>query len=163
MLLDFRFYKKLAIPAYLISVISLVAVMFLARDIKGAQSWLEVGGVRIQPSEFAKVSTALALASYIDFPTIKLKNFFHHIGAFIIVAIPMGLIILQGDTGSALVFGAFFIVMYVKGLPPIYIILGLVLTFFFVLTLFFKGEIYQVTIGIGVLGISFLPFNRAFC
>jgi rod shape determining protein RodA len=161
MLLDFRFYKKLAIPAYVISMISLVAVMFLARDIKGAQSWLEVGGVRIQPSEFAKVSTALALASFIDFPTIKLEKFFHHIGAFIIVAIPMGLIILQGDTGSALVFGAFFIVMYVKGLPPIYIILGLVLTFFFVLTLFFKGEIYNLITYI-LIGASLVSVGMVF-
>ena len=149
MLLDFRIYRTLAYPAYVASMLSLIAVMFLARDIKGAQSWFEIGGIRIQPSEFAKVTTALVLARFIDTPNIRMSNFLHHLVGFALMALPMGLIVLQGDTGSALVFGAFFLTMYLFGLPAVYLIIGLVLTFFFVLTLFFQEDINYIMLAIG--------------
>lgn len=144
-IIDFKVYRTLAIPGYAVSLLLLVAVMFLARDIKGAQSWFEIGPARFQPSEFAKVATALVLARFIDQPGIRMERPLHYLAGLIIMGTPMGLIVLQGDAGSALVFGAFILVIYREGLPPVYIILGLVGIFFFVLTLFFLTELWFLT------------------
>ncbi len=165
LILDQKFYVTLAIPAYVFSMLALVAVMLLARDIKGAQSWLEFGSVRIQPSEFAKVGTALMVARFVEIPGVKLKNLVFHPVAFLLIGIPAGLIVLQGDAGSALVFGSFIFVLHREGLQPIYIILGLVGASFLVLTLFFKEDILLLTtyIGVGIavlIGLIFLLFSK---
>lgn len=150
LIFDMKFYSRLAIPAYVASLLLLLLVMVLARDIKGAQSWLEIGPVRLQPSELAKVSTALMLAQFVEIPTVKLNNIIYHPVAFAIIGLPAGLIVLQGDAGSALVFGAFIFVMHREGMQPIYIILGLVSAFFLVLTLFFKDRLSELAMYIGI-------------
>ena len=150
LIFDMKFYSRLAIPAYGLSLILLLLVMVLARDIKGAQSWLEVGPVRLQPSEFAKVATALMLAQFVEFPNVRLKNPVYHPVAFAIIGLPAALIVLQGDAGSALVFGSFIFVLHREGMQPIYIILGLVGAFFLVLTLFFKDHLLELALYIGI-------------
>lgn len=149
MIIDFKVYRPLAVPGYVVALILLVAVMFLSRNIKGAHSWLEIGSVRLQPSEFAKVATALVLARFIDTPNIKMEKPLHYLTAVMIFAIPMALIVLQGDAGSALVFGAFVLVIYREGLPAAYIVIALVSIFFFVLSLFFLEDLWLLT---GIIG-----------
>ncbi|MBL7812594.1 MAG: rod shape-determining protein RodA [Bacteroidetes bacterium] len=108
---------------YALIILLNIAVIFLGREVAGARSWFGFGGVGIQPSEFAKAATALALARFLGTYGIRFKgtrNVFICLGLFLL---PMGIILGQNDTGSALVFLAFFLVLYREGLPG-----GLLLT-----------------------------------
>jgi rod shape determining protein RodA len=102
-----------------------IAVLFLGREISGAKSWFGFGGFGIQPSEFAKVATAMALAKFLGTYGIRFqgtKNIATSLGIFLL---PMAIILIQNDTGSALVFLSFFLVLYREGLPG-YILLSAV-------------------------------------
>ena len=98
--------------------------MVFAREINGARSWIEIGGFRLQPSEFAKFVTGLALAKYMTLPQFRSRLLFPKLMAGAIVALPGALIILQGDAGSALVFGAFAFVLYRENVLPGWILFG---------------------------------------
>lgn len=122
--LDYRSYEMFAYLFYGGILLSLLIVMVFAREINGARSWIEVAGFRLQPSEFAKFATALALARYMTMPQFKPKQLMPKLIAGLIVVIPAGLIILQHDVGSALVFGTFALVLYRENALPTWILLG---------------------------------------
>ena len=108
--------------AYIIAILLNVAVLFLGKDVNGAKSWFGFGGFGIQPSEFAKVATAMALAKFLGTYGIKFKgwkNIGISIGIFIL---PMMIILVQNDTGSALVFMSFFLVLYREGMPGYFLV-----------------------------------------
>ena len=110
---------------YAVAIFLNIAVLFLGREISGAKSWFGFGGFGIQPSEFAKVATAMALAKFLGTYGIRFqgtKNIVTSLGIFLL---PMAIILIQNDTGSALVFLSFFLVLYREGLPG-YILLSAV-------------------------------------
>ncbi len=125
-----RTFHYLAIPAYLFSLVLLVAVMFMGKTVYGAKSWLDLGPVGFQPSEFAKIGTILLLASYLGREKTNLDNLGDKLVALAIGFVPVALILLEPDMGTSLVFLFIITVMlYWKGL-------SLFLIFFFISPLF---------------------------
>ncbi len=102
---------------YAITIVLNIAVIFLGKEVSGAKSWFGFGGVGLQPSEFAKVGTALAMAKFLGTYGIKFKGRKNVLTALFIFMLPMAIILVQNDTGSALVFLCFFLVLYREGLP----------------------------------------------
>lgn len=158
MTVDFRFYDSFAYIIYGIVVFLLIFVLFAGTKVAGSTSWFSIGGFRVQPSEFAKFATALALAKYMSKVNYKFSNFNNLFVSICIIAVPPILIIIQGDTGTALVFGAFVIVFYREGLNPIIIVIGLIAIALFVLTLIFDQT--SLIIGIVVFGAVIILFGK---
>ena len=102
---------------YAIAITLNILVLFLGIEISGAKSWFGFGGFGIQPSEFAKVATALALSKFLGTYGVKFQGTKNIVKALGIVLLPMAIILIQNDTGSALVFLSFFLVLYREGLP----------------------------------------------
>ncbi|HOP03826.1 MAG TPA: rod shape-determining protein RodA [Tenuifilaceae bacterium] len=117
LLVDSRFYQVFAYYFYAILIIILLFVLVFGVEVNASRSWIQLGGVRIQPAEFAKFATALALAKLMSAYGFKLLRFKSIFRIGIILVLPMGLILLQNDTGSALVYAAFILVLYREGLP----------------------------------------------
>lgn len=122
LLLDHRIYPAFGYIIYGIIILSLVSVFFLVtRRVGGGLSWFEIGSFKFQPSEFAKFATALALAKYLSGYGISFKDTKTQLICFGIIILPMGLVLLQNDTGSALVFTAFFLALFREGLSGIWL------------------------------------------
>ena len=138
LLIDFRFYSSFSYPIYLFMMLLLVGVVLFGVEIKGARSWFSLGGVAIQPSEFAKFATGLALAKYLSTLNIKIQDVRTKIIAGFIIFLPAALILLQPDTGSTLVYFSFFIVLYREGLSGRYFALGISLALLFIFTLLLR-------------------------
>jgi rod shape determining protein RodA len=132
-----KFYERFSSVIYMISLISLIGLFFLGKNVNGATSWYFLGGFSIQPSEFAKAATALALAKYVSDIQTDLKSFKDQIKSLIIVFLPALIIIPQPDPGSALVYVALIFPLYREGLHFIYLLLGLIIAALFVATLAF--------------------------
>jgi rod shape determining protein RodA len=114
--LPFRVLQFVAFPSYFLSVLMLVSVLLIGRTVSGSTSWFNFGALRFQPSEFAKIATILALASYLSRTDVSLRNFKHLLIASGIILLPVLLILRQPDTGTALVYlGMFFPVLYWGG------------------------------------------------
>ncbi|MEQ8573380.1 MAG: rod shape-determining protein RodA, partial [Fulvivirga sp.] len=124
MVVDFKFYDTFAYIIYGVVVFLLILVVFVAREISGANSWLEIGPLRLQPSEFAKFATALAVAKYMDSAGFRMDRLGKQIVLFIIIGVPAILIVAQGDTGTALVYSVFVLVFFREGMSPMLLILG---------------------------------------
>ena len=107
-----KFYERFASILYIGSMLSLIGLFIAGKQINGATSWYSFGGLTLQPSEFAKFATALALAKYISDLQTNIKETRDQIRAAILVALPAVLILLQNDAGSTLVFGSLFFVFY---------------------------------------------------
>lgn len=137
LLIDGKFYSTFAWPIYLLNMALLIVVIFLARDVSGARAWLDIGPFKLQPSEFSKSATALAMAHYLSTLGIRLEALRTKLIATGIMVLPMLLILLQKDTGSALVFSAFTLVMYREGLSGNFLLFGLAVAVLFILTLIF--------------------------
>lgn len=118
--LDFRFFESFAVFIYGAFMLALIAVPFLGVTINGSHSWFKLGGITIQPAEFAKTATALLLAKYLNDPQVNLTKWTNQWRSALIIALPMLLIIGSNETGSALVFASFIILLYREGLPGEY-------------------------------------------
>lgn len=130
-----KFYQSLAYVLYGLSLCLLLGTLVLGVNISGHSAWFQWQGVQLQPAEFAKLTCALAIAKYLDDSKALLTRLKPQLISLSIVLLPVGLIILQGDLGSCLVFGAFVLVLYREGLPPWLILLGLLAIAIIVLTL----------------------------
>lgn len=155
---DFRFYDSFAYIIYGIVFLLLIFVLFVGTKVAGSTSWFSIGGFRMQPSEFAKFATALALAKYMGKVNYKFSKFNDLFLSICIVVVPPILIIIQGDTGTALVFGAFVIVFYREGINPFVIVIGLIAIALFVLTLIFNQS--TLIIGIVVVGVLIILIGK---
>lgn len=155
--LEAKFYERFASIIYIFSLISIVGLFFFGKTINGATSWYAIGGFTIQPAEFAKVATALALAKFIGDIQTNIKNISDQFKAFIIIALPALIILPQPDAGSAMVFAAFFFPLYREGLSGVYLLAGSIGILVFVLTLVFSP--IWVTVGATVI-VLFLYFFR---
>ena len=134
-LIDPHIFSSTAYLIYLIVIGLLVVVLFVGAVTKGGQSWIDFGPFKFQPSEFAKFATALALAKFMSSLDIDYRQLRTKLIAWTIVLVPAAIIILQHDTGSALVFASFLLPMYREGMSPQIIIFGFVAIVLFVLAL----------------------------
>lgn len=114
-------YEVIAKPVYLAMLLLLLATIFLAPNIKGSHSWLVLGPIRLQPAEFAKMTTALMLAHTMSRYGFKLQGIKNYLWLFTIILVPMGIIFLQSEAGSALVFFSFFLVLYREGMTGFFL------------------------------------------
>lgn len=149
MLIDAKWFNTFAYLIYGLSILSLLYVLVAGSTISGSRSWIQVGTFSFQPSEFAKLGTALAIAHYLGNINTDFSKFKTQLKAYAIVLLPMMLVLLQGDAGSALVFLVFILVFYREGMSGNILLIGLGIVALFLLTLFFSK--WYVIIGLGVL------------
>jgi len=135
LLLDMRLFMNMAHVFYGITMLLLIAVLFVGTRVAGQQAWIQIAGFSIQPAEFAKFTTCLLLAKYLSTSGVNLKNTSAKLRSMAIIFLPIALILLQPDTGSALVFLTFVMVLYREGLPAWYIWTGFVAVTVFILDL----------------------------
>jgi len=137
---DGKFYEKYATIIYGISLLSLAGLFLFGKTIAGQRCWYAFGSFTLQPSEFAKAATALALAKYLSDTQINLKDVNRQIQALAIVFLPVMLILPQPDPGSALIYSIFIVVLYREGLPAWYVWTGFIAILLFVLTLVLEPQ-----------------------
>ncbi|MBN4085190.1 rod shape-determining protein RodA [Flavobacteriaceae bacterium AH-315-B10] len=125
--LEAKFYERFSSIIYLVSILSLIGLFLFGKTVSGATSWYDIGSFTIQPSEFAKVATALAVAKYISDIQTSIKSIKDQLKTVLIISIPAILILLQNDAGSTLVYLSFFFVFYREGIPQIYLLIGVAL------------------------------------
>ena len=159
--LDFRFFESFAVFIYAAFMLALIAVPFLGVTINGSHSWFKLGGVTIQPAEFAKTATALLLAKYLNDPQVNLSKWMSQWRSALIIALPMLLIIGSNETGSALVFASFIILLYREGLPGEYPGLLIALIALFVSSLLLSPlAIFICLVGLASLFVIILPIYQ---
>ncbi len=151
LLIDERIYNYFSYVIYGFTILLLIATIFVAPDIKGSRSWIVIGPISFQPAEIAKMATALALAKFMNTYGFKLRSWKNMIPLLIIIFIPMILILLQNETGSALVFLSFFLMFYREGMNGIILLIGALAALFFVVVIRFS--IVPISAGTGTLGI----------
>lgn len=178
--IDWKFFQTFAYLFYIISLVFLIMVLLFGSKINGARSWFMFGSFSFQPSELAKFGTCLALSSYLSSFSTSMKEFKHQVIAVGLFVVPMFIILLQPDAGSALVFTSFVIVLYRAGLnsniyiigafvatlfilalmfPALNIILGLVLIELLILAVGIKTRTYSIPIALGlIIGASYLTY-----
>ena len=149
LLIDAKFFNAFSLWIYIFFLASLFAVLVYGKATKGATSWIEFGPVKFQPSEFAKMATALALAGYLGRLDIDLQKRKNQIVAVVLVLIPMALVLMQNDTGSAIVFVSFILVLYREGFPGTgwLMLAGVVAVLLFIFTLIWNQKIMYIILG----------------
>lgn len=144
--IDYKFYDSFAYIFYGLIIFLLVFVLVFGREVAGSKSWFEIGAFRLQPSEFTKFVTALALAKYLGSVNVKISQTRTQALIAILIGVPVVLIHLQGDTGTAMVFASFLLVLYREGMSPLPIIAGLAVGTLFVLTLVLNQTVLLIAI-----------------
>ena len=129
---NWKFFEGFAYLIYVLSLLSLIGVLLFGIEVNGAKSWFDFGFMRIQPAEFAKVACCLALAKFLSRLNMSLEKTKNKIIATALILLPVIFIILQNDSGSALVYSTFILVLYRFGLPATLLIIGIVTTILFV-------------------------------
>lgn len=137
-IIDAKFYSTFSILIYLLVMGMLVGVILFGKEIAGSKSWFQIGSFSLQPSEFAKFATALALAKYLAGQDVNFMKIHSRIIAIGIFIFPAGLILLQNDTGSALVFTSFILVLFREGMSGKLIFVGVAVALLFILALLFN-------------------------
>ncbi len=138
LLLDDRFYDTFAYVIYGLLVLVLIATIFNPHEIKGSRSWLVLGPLRLQPAEFAKFATALAVAKLMSTYGFTMDKWKHFAAAVAVVLLPMICIVLQKETGSALVYISFFLMFYREGMTGSILFTGVAMVFYFVVGVRFE-------------------------
>lgn len=159
LMVDGKFYPAFAYPIYGTVVVTLILVLLFGREVAGSKSWFEVGSFRVQPAEFAKFATCLALSKYLSTLNVNMENLKTKLIATGIIAFPALLILLQNDTGSALVYGSFLLVLYREGLPGNLLVLGLIAVIVFIITLLFDVKTTLIVLVISGI-IAYFFSNR---
>ncbi|MDR1595134.1 MAG: rod shape-determining protein RodA [Prevotellaceae bacterium] len=157
MIISKRFYPVFANHIYIIALSLLILTLMIGTEVKSSKSWLDVGLIRFQPSEIAKFATSLALAKLLNKYGFKLNTIVNWLKTIAVIALPMGLILLQKDWGSALVFMSFILVLYREGMS------GWVLTFMaFTIALFIFSLLFPliwIISGIALIAIAIMWFT----
>ncbi len=156
--LEASFYERFSSVFYIVSMLSLLGLFVFGKTISGATSWYDLGFFNLQPAEFAKVATALALAKYLSDIQTDIKRTKDQLFAFVIILIPAILIIPQPDPGSALVFFALSFVIFREGLPVYYLGIAIFAVLIFVTTLMF-GTIW-IAIALTLILLVFLLLKK---
>ena len=140
LMLEDAIYDWFAYIFYALMMLLLFVTPFLAEDIKGSYSWLKLGPVSLQPAEFAKFATALALAKFISVNSFSMNKLRSSMPVFLLILLPMVLIVMQRETGSALVYSAFFLMLYREGMPGSILFTGISAVVYFVVGIRFGQE-----------------------
>ena len=156
--IDIKFFERYASILFLVSILSLLGLWVFGTEISGARSWYAIGGFSLQPSEFAKVAVALALAKHLGGFNTRIDSVKDYTGAFVIIAIPAMLTILQPDPGTAIVLLSFFLVLHAEGLPAyfLYVILGLFGLFILTLLIGANATLWSI----GILSLFAYTYRR---
>jgi rod shape determining protein RodA len=158
LIIDSRFFATFAYPIFAFTCVILIGVIFLGVKVKGQQNWIRFGGFQMQPSELAKVATSLAVAKYLSTLNVDIKKWKDKIRVFLIIALPLLIIVVQGDAGSAIVFVALVLTLFRDGLESYYLIFGVGVIIISVLALIIPNFIFiGILFGIGML---FAYFNK---
>lgn len=158
--LEAKFYERFSSIIYIASILSLIGLFIFGKTVSGATSWYGIGGMTFQPSEFAKAATALAVAKYVSDLQTNIKDYKDLIKTCILIFIPAFLILLQNDTGSTVVYAAFFFVLYREGLPKIYLYLASLLVISAILVLKFGIIISTILTTILIAGFYLYFFKQ---
>ncbi|WP_321333248.1 rod shape-determining protein RodA [uncultured Bacteroides sp.] len=140
LMLEDKLYDLFSYFIYAGMILLLIITIFIAPDVKGSRSWLQLGPVSLQPAEFAKFATALALAKFMNSYSFNMRKGKYAAGLIALILIPMGLIILQKETGSALVYLAFFLVLYREGMPGVVLFSGVCAIVYFIVGIRFDQQ-----------------------
>jgi rod shape determining protein RodA len=132
LMLEDSIYDMFSYVFYIGMIVLLIVTIFIAPDVKGSRSWIQLGPLSLQPAEFAKFATALALAKYMNSYTFSMKRIKYVFVVSVIILFPMLLIIFQKEMGTALVYLAFFLVLYREGMPGVVLFLGLCSILYFI-------------------------------
>jgi rod shape determining protein RodA len=156
--LDIKVFTVLSVPVYFFTLLLLLFVLFSGVEVNGSKSWLAIGSVRIQPVEFMKIATSLMVSYVISEYGFKINSLTNIVKLLIIFAIPVVLILMQKDTGSALVFSSFLIMLYRAGMSG-WIIIGIIyLSILFIISLLLPAfETVCILLGLSVL--IYIIFN----
>ena len=130
-----RVYEGLSLPIYILTILLLISVIFLGIEVKGSRSWFEFGPIRFQPAEISKISTSLMLATVMSQLGYKISRMKDFIITALVILLPMGIIVLQSETGSALVYVGFIFMLYREGLSGWLIFIAGMAILLFILTL----------------------------
>lgn len=150
LVLDRQFYETFGYIIYGLMMLILLVVPLIGKEVGGNKAWLGIGSFGVQPSEFAKFATALAVAKTIGSIGFKMDNLKNQFILFCLIGAPMLLILLQKDTGTALVFSVFLLVFFREGMSPFILIIGIACAVIFVLTLLVENQ-YYLYLGVAVI------------
>ncbi|KAA6310230.1 Rod shape-determining protein RodA, partial [termite gut metagenome] len=143
LMLEDRFYDMFSYIIYLVMILLLIITLLFASEVKGSRSWLQLGGwINLQAAEFAKFGTALVLAKYMSQYSFNINRGKSMLVVIMLILLPMVLIIMQKETGSALVYFAFFLMLYREGMPGIILFSGVCAVCYFVVSVRF-GDLYM--------------------
>lgn len=156
LVIDFKFYSTFAYVIYGVFILLLIITILLGTEVNGSKSWLDLGFTRIQPAEFAKFATALALAKYLGGVSIKFERTETKLISAFILFLPCIFILLQNETGGTLVFAAFVLVLYREGLSGLILLMGATSALLLVLTLVYDK--YIIVSVIGVIALFFIVY-----
>ncbi|MBQ6378604.1 MAG: rod shape-determining protein RodA [Prevotella sp.] len=145
LMLDDRYYDTFAFFIFGFMLLLLFATIFNPHSIKGSRSWLVLGPLRLQPAEFAKFATALALAKVMSIYGYNIQKWQHFASALAVIFVPMLFIVLQRETGSALVYLAFFLMFYREGMPGSVLFTGVAMVFYFVVGIRYANDMILYT------------------
>lgn len=161
LIIDGEFFPSFAYVLYGLFILLLLFVIVAGVEVKGSRSWLGVGGFRIQPAEFAKFATNLAIAKYLSNMNIKFEKLSTKIKAAAFFVIPMLIIILQNETGSALVYGSFILVLYREGLSGNILLIGVAMVILFIAALLVDEWVLILILSVITAGsFLFIRFKR---
>ncbi|MGB8489546.1 MAG: rod shape-determining protein RodA [Bacteroidales bacterium] len=158
--IDSRFYFFFAYFIYGGLMVLLASVLILGRDVNGARSWFELGGVSLQPSEFAKFGTALALAAFLNTRKQNLMKLPVLLPSIAIMLFPALLIALQPDLGSTVVYLAFFIVLFREGMSPYIFLSGIIMLVLFFFTILFNNTYLTIGLLIPAVAVAWLASRK---
>lgn len=159
LIIDMRFYDTFAYIIYGAILFLLILVPIIGKEVGGNKAWLGIGSFGVQPSEFAKFATALAVAKFMGTIGFRMDNLRNQFMLFAMIGIPMVLILAQKDTGTALVFTSFLIVFYREGMSPFLILVGIACAIIFVLALLVENNIYLYGV-IGIIWLGLIIFSK---
>ena len=159
LIIDRQFYETFAYIIYGLLMIMLLLVPIIGKEVGGNKAWLGIGSFGVQPSEFAKFATALVVAKTIGSIGFKMDNMRNQLILFGLIGAPMVLILLQKDTGTAMVFSVFVVVFFREGMSPFLLIIGIACAVIFILTLLVENQIY-LHIGVGALLVLAILMGR---
>ncbi|HNS11794.1 MAG TPA: rod shape-determining protein RodA [Bacteroidia bacterium] len=161
LVIDGKFYAAFSYAIYAVFILLLLSTFAFSRDVKGSFGWIDIGAFKLQPAEFAKFATNMALAKYLSTLDIRMQDTRTKLISTIILGVPAIIILLQNDTGSALVFGAFIFVLYREGLSGNILLLALVSVALFILALLVEyTTLMWILLGITLLFILLVRKNK---
>ena len=162
LIIDRQFYEAFAYIIYGLLLFMLILVPLIGKEVGGNKAWLGIGSFGVQPSEFAKFATALVVAKTIGSIGFRMDNLRNQLILFALIGVPMLLILLQKDTGTALVFTVFLVVFFREGMSPLLIIVGIVFAVIFVLTLLVENQYYLYFSVAALLALAVLMGRKKF-